>query len=64
MINEKINIIRKIRVELDQITTDCFDKQYPSYISNSLTTVLSILDKTITNLSKHKTKGEICQTKQ
>mgnify|MGYP003115705187 FL=1 len=57
MIDKKINLIRKMRVELDQITTDCFDKQYPSYISNNLTTVLSILDKTITNLSEHKKGG-------
>ena len=28
MIDKKINLIRKIRVELDEITTDCFDKQY------------------------------------
>ena len=57
MSNKKINSIRKIRVELDKITTDCFDKQYPSYISNNLTTILSCLDKVITNLYKNEKRG-------
>ena len=57
MIDKKINLDRKIRVELDQITTDCFDKQYPSYISNSNITILSCLDKVITNLYEHENRG-------
>ena len=57
MIDKKINLIREIRVELDKITTDCFDKQYPSYVSNNLTTILSCLDKVITNLYEHEKRG-------
>lgn len=57
MIDKKINLIKKIRVELDNMTIDCFDKKYPSYISNSLCTVLNILDRTCTDLWEHKQKN-------
>ena len=58
MSSEKINLIRKIRVELDNITIDCFDKKYPSYISNSLCTVLNMLDRTCIDLYEHKKRGD------
>ena len=59
MIDKKINLIRNMRVELDNITIDCFDKNYPSYISNKLCTVLNILDRTCIDLWKYKKNKEV-----
>tara|TARA_B100000497_G_scaffold108805_1_gene127194 strand:+ start:68 stop:250 length:183 start_codon:yes stop_codon:yes gene_type:complete len=59
MIDKKINLIRNMRVELDNITIDCFDKKYPSYISNKLCTVLNILDRTCIDLWKYKKNKEV-----
>ena len=49
---DKINKLRNMRIELDKMTTDCFQNKYPSHISNHFCTVLSLLDENITELWK------------
>ena len=53
---DKINKLRNMRIELDKMTTDCFQNKYPSHISNHFCTVLSLLDENITELWKFNQK--------
>ena len=52
----KINRLKKIRIELDKITEDCFQGDYPSYISNGLGTALSIINDNLQELKKYESK--------
>ena len=53
---QKITKLKIIISDLDDIAMDCFDNNYPSYISNSLTTSLSIIKDTVKELKKYESK--------
>ena len=52
----KNNRLKKIIIELDKITEDCFQNHYPSYISNGLGTALSIVNDNLQELKKYESK--------
>ena len=52
----KINRLKKIRIELDKLTEDCFQDSYPSYISNGLSTALTIVNDNLKELKKYESK--------
>ena len=52
----KITKLKIIISDLDDITIDCFDNNYPSYINNSLTTSLFIIKDTVKELKKYESK--------
>ena len=54
----KINRLKEIRIELDKITEDCFQDHYPSYISNGLSTALSIVNDNLKELRKYESKNK------
>ena len=54
----KIKRLKKVRVELDKITEDCFFDHYPSYISNGLSTALSIVNDNLKELKKYESKNK------
>ena len=56
--NGKINRLKEIRIELDKITEDCFQDHYPSYISNGLSTALSIVNDNLKELRKYESKNK------
>jgi len=56
---DKINKLRNMRIELDKMTTDCFQNKYPSHISNNFCTVLSLLDENINELWKFNQKRRV-----
>ena len=53
---QKITKLKIIISDLDNIAMDCFDNNYPSYISNNLTTSLSIIKDTVKELKKYESK--------
>ena len=56
MKKSKIIKLKKMVTDLDNIATDCFHNNYPSYISNSLSTSLSIINDTVQELKKYENK--------
>ena len=56
MKKSKIIKLKKMVTDLDNIATDCFHNNYPSYISNSLSTSLSIINDTVQELKKYESK--------
>ena len=55
--NGKINRLKEIRIELDKLTEDCFQDSYPSYISNGLSTALTIVNDNLKELRKYESKN-------
>ena len=54
----KINRLKEILIKLDKITDDCFQDHYPSYISNGLSTALSIVNDNLKELRKYESKKD------
>ena len=52
----KINRLKEILIKLDKITDDCFQDQYPSYISNGLSTATSIVNDNLKELKNYESK--------
>ena len=53
---DKIKRLRKVRIELDKITEDCFFNNYPSYISNGIKTAFWIVSDNLKELKKYESK--------
>mgnify|MGYP003144605663 FL=1 len=61
--NGKINRLKEIRIELDKLTEDCFQDSYPSYISNGLSTALTIVNDNLKELKKYESKNKLAMQK-
>ena len=55
-LKKKITKLKKMVTDLDNIAIDCFHNNYPSYISNSLSTSLSIIHNTVKYLKEYESK--------
>jgi hypothetical protein len=53
----KITKLKKMVTDLDDISVDYFHNNYPSYITDSLSTSLSIIHNTVKYLKEYESKN-------
>ena len=60
----KITKLKKMVTDLDDISVDYFHNNYPSYITDSLSTSLSIIHNTVKYLKEYESKNVQSDTKR